>query len=169
MGAIKYLMLPGLAACLLLTGCAISPEAEEARQQRAADIQEILNYELNPAEYGETMRCLADREYRSFKALDNQMILFYGRGDKQWINTLRTSCMDLRWGEVLAIESFSAHRICDMDKFAVGDWFDWPWYRRWPWNWGRGWGTGMTCTFGKFQPVTMDQVAEIEAALKSGR
>ena len=165
MGAIKYLLMPGLAACLFLAGCAISPEAEEARQQREADIQEILSYELDPAEYGETKRCLADREYRSYKALDSQRMLFYGRSDKQWINTLRTSCIDLRHGDVLVIESFSAHRICESDRFAVGDWFDWPWYRRWPWHWGRTWGTGMSCSFGKFQPVSAEQVAEIEALL----
>lgn len=167
MGAIKYLLVTGLAACLFLAGCAVSPEAEEARQQREADIREILSYELDPAEYGETKRCLGDSEYRTFKALDNQHILFYGRRDKQWINTLRSSCPDLRWGGALAVESFSSYRICDHDKFTVGEWFDWPWYRRWPWRWGRGGSLGMTCTFGPFQPVTMDQVAEIEAVLES--
>ena len=165
MGTINYL-LPGLAACLLLTGCAVSPEVESARQEREANIQEILSYELDPAVYGETKRCLADREYRTFKALDNQRILFYGRGDKQWINTLRTRCPELRWGDALAVESFSAMRICDSDKFMVGDWFDWPWYRRWPWHWGR-WGSGISCTFGQFQPVTAEQVEEIEALLEA--
>ena len=165
MGAFKNLIVPGLAACLLLSGCAVSPEVEEARLQREADIQEILSYELDPAEYGKTKRCLADSEYRTFKAIGNQHMLFYGRRDKQWISKLRHSCPDLRWGDVLAVESFSSNRICDMDKFSVGEWFDWPWYRRWPWNWGRSWHTGMTCTFGPFQPVTMEQVAEIEAVL----
>lgn len=165
MGVVNYLSVPGLAACLLLTGCAVSPEAEEAQRQREADIREILSYELDPAEYGETKRCLAEREYRTFKALDDKHILFFGRGDKQWINSLRADCPDLRQGEVLAIESFSAMRICDGDTFTVAEWFNWN--RRLPWQSGRGSLSGIPCNFGEFQPVTAEQVAEIEAVLES--
>jgi hypothetical protein len=54
-----------------------------------------------------------------------------------------------------------------MDSFEVADWFDWPWYRRWPWHWGGGWGVGMRCTLGEFQPVTRAQVDAIEDVLAS--
>lgn len=66
---------------------------------------------------------------------------------------------------VLVVRSFSARRMCDMDTFQASDWFDWPWYRQWPWRWWSTWG--MNCTLGKFQPVTGSQVAEIETVLKS--
>ena len=153
------------AALLLIAGCATSPEAESRRQAIEADIAAILAVELDPAEFGETRRCLSETRYRNFRALDDHRILFEGRRGKQWINTLRGRCPDLRWGDVLIVRQFSATRMCDGDRFTVGEWFDFPWYRRWPWYWGPNWGMSMQCTLGKFQPVTADQVAEIEAVL----
>lgn len=144
-----------------------SPEAEERRQAIESDIADILSVQLDPAEFGETRRCLADSEYRSFRALDDRRILFEGRRGRLWLNTLRTHCPDLRFGDVLVVRSFSAMRMCDMDSFQVTDWFDWPWYRRWPWHWGGNWGMGTPCSLGRFQPVTEAQVEEIEALLRS--
>jgi hypothetical protein len=106
-------------------------------------------------------------EYRNFRALDDRRLLFEGRHDKLWLNTLRMRCPDLRHHNVLVVRSFSAGRMCDMDSFQARDWFDWPWYRRWPWRWWSDWGMGSHCLLGKFQPVTGLQVAEIEAVLKS--
>ena len=167
MSAIKYAITMAFAALLLLAGCATSPEAESRRLAIEADIESILSQPLDAAEFGEPKRCLSDMDYRNFRALDDKRILFEGRRDKQWINTLRSRCPDLRYGNVLVVTSFSGMRMCDMDRFQVADWFDWPWYHRWPWHWGGNWGMGMQCTLGKFQPVTADQVAEIEAVLKS--
>ena len=168
MGAIKYAITMACAAFLLCAGCATSPEVESRRQAIEADIESILSQPLDPAEFGETKRCLADHEYRNFRALDDKHILFDGRRGKQWINTLRSRCPDLRYGDVLVVRSFSSTRMCDMDRFQVADWFDWPWYRRWrPWHWGGDWGMGIPCSLGKFQPVTKGQVAEIEAVLES--
>jgi hypothetical protein len=167
MGTSKYAITMACAVALFCAGCATSPEAESRRQAIEADIAEILSYELDPAEFGETKRCLSDHEYRNFRALDDQRILFEGRRDKLWINTLRGRCHDLRFGDVLIVRSFSGTRMCDMDRFEVADWFHWPWYRRWPWQWGGSWGTGTSCSLGKFQPVTQAQVEEIEALLRS--
>ena len=155
------------AAALLCASCAISPDVENRRQAMEADIAEILSAPLDPAEFGETKRCLSENEYRNFRALDARHILFEGRRGKQWINTLRARCPDLRHGQVLIVRQFSGSRMCDTNRFAVADWFDWPWYRRWPWNWGGSWTAGATCSLGKFQPVTDAQVAEIEAVLKA--
>jgi len=167
MDARKTLFCLACAASLFAAGCATSPEAESRRLEKQASITEILNQSLDPAEYGEVKRCLSDVEYRGFRALDDQHLLFTGRGDRLWVNTLRSPCPDLRHGDVLVVRSFTPRRLCDMDSFEVTDWFDWPWYRRWPWYWGSGWGTGMRCTLGKFQPVTQGQVDEIEAVIRS--
>ena len=167
MRASKTLVSIACTTTLLIAGCASSPEAEERRLEKQASIADILSQPLDPAEYGEVKRCLADVEYRSFKALDEKHILFEGRGDELWINTLRAPCSDLRHGDVLIIRKFSGRRLCDMDTFEVADWFNWPWYRRTPWNWGTTWGVGMRCTLGKFQPVTQAQVDEIEAVIRS--
>ena len=166
MSAMKYALILAFAALLLLAGCATSPEVESQRRAMAADIDAILSLPLDPAEFGGTKRCLADHEYRHFRALGERHMLFEGRRGRQWINKLHARCPDLRHGDILVIKPLSGSRMCDMDQFQVADWFDWPWYRRWPWHWGRTWGTGMVCSLGKFQPVTEVQVAEIEAVLE---
>jgi len=165
MAVIKYAIYTLLAVSLLFAGCATSPEVEGQRQEIEAVIASILSEPLDPEIYGKTKRCLADQEYRNFRVLDDRRLLFEGRRDKLWLNTLRMRCPDLRHHSVLVVRSFSARRMCDMDTFQASDWFDWPWYRQWPWRWWSTWG--MNCTLGKFQPVTGSQVAEIEAVLKS--
>jgi len=167
MNATKFAAAAVTAITLLLAGCATSPEVEARRQAIEADIAEILSAPLDPAEFGETRRCLSDREYRSFRALDDRRIVFEGRRGRLWINTLRSRCPDLRHGDVLVMNRYSSSRICDKDRFEVADWFAWPWYRRWPWYWGNRWGTGMACALGKFQPVSAAQIREIEAVLGS--
>ena len=156
-----------IAATLLFTGCATAPDYAARRQAVEADIDEILSLQLDPAEFGEPKRCLSGPEYRSFRPLGDRHILFEGRRGKLWINTLRSRCHDLRRGDILVIRSFSGTRMCDMDSFQVADWFDYPWYRRWPWQWGGAWTTGARCSLGKFQPVVEGQVEEIEALLES--
>jgi hypothetical protein len=167
MDAAKLVVCMACTASLLLASCAVSPEAENRRLQKQASIAEILSQPLDPAEYGETKRCLSETEYRSFRALDDRHILFRGSRNRRWINTLRAPCPDLRYGDVLIVRQFNARRMCDMDTFEVADWFAWPWYRRWPWRWGMNWGVGMRCSLGKFQPVTESQVEEIEAVIRS--
>lgn len=166
MSECRFAIALACAAVLLCAGCAVSPDVENRRKAIEADIDEILSLSLDAEEYGEPKRCLSDSQYRTFRALDDRHILFVGRRDKLWINTLRGRCHDLRWGDVLIVRPTSGSRMCDMDRFQVADWFDWPWYRRWPWHWG-GWGTGPMCALGKFQPVSEAQVQEIEALLEN--
>ena len=167
MDAVKIIVGVTCTVSLLIASCATSPEAEERRLQKEASIAEILSQPLDPAEYGETKRCLSDAEYRSFRALDDRHILFEGRRNRLWVNTLRAPCPDLRHGDVLIVRQFSSSRMCYMDSFEVADWFQWPWYRRWPWTWGTSFGVGMRCTLGEFQPVSQVQVDEIDAVIRS--
>lgn len=155
------------AAALLCTACATSPLDEERRRAQEADIAEVLSTPLDPAEFGETKRCLSDREYRGFRVLDSRRILFEGRQGRLWLNTLRSPCHDLRHGSALVVRQFSATRMCDKDRFNATDWFSWPWYRRSPGSWWQDWGSGVSCSLGEFQPVTAEQVAEIEAILEA--
>lgn len=164
MSTIRMTALLGLVTLLLTSGCATAPETEARQQAMRADIDAILNVPLDTDEYGETLRCLSNAQFRSYRALDESHLLFEGAGDRLWVNTLRMPCPDLKWGDVLVVRPFLGSQLCDTDRFSVQDWFDWPWYRRAPWRWGN-WGTGMQCTLGTFQPVTSDQVAEIDAVL----
>lgn len=150
-------------ASLVLASCSTSPEARERELQKQASIDEILSEPLDPAEFGETKRCLSDAEWDSFRALDDRHILFVGRRDRLWVNTLRSGCPDLRHGDKLIVRKFSGSRMCDADQFQATDWFGWPAGQRSP----DTWGTGVGCVLGKFQPVTQQQIDDIEAVLRS--
>ena len=150
-------------ALFFIAGCAMTPEDEDRLRAIEADIQDILS--LSPGEGSQPQRCLTEHQYRGIRPLDEKHVLFTGRGDKQWVNVLRHRCADLRHGFVLRVQSHSFSHICSTDRFAVDDWFDWPWYSRAPWHWG-AWSTGMTCTLGEFYPVTEGQVEEIEAVIR---
>lgn len=163
---VLYLRVGGVFLLLsLIAGCA-TPESAERRRAAEADINEILSLSVDQSGKSLARNCLSELEYRDYRALDERYLVFEGRGDQLWVNKLRTRCPDLGYGSVLAIESFSSLRICDGDSFVVSEWFDWPWYRRWPWHWGTAFGTGIQCTLGEFVPVSPDQLAEIEAALE---
>lgn len=151
------------AVVLTIAGCASTPEAESRRESIDADIRDILSLSLG--ENGKPLRCLSDAQYRGVRPLDEKHLLFTGQGGKRWVNVLRHRCHDLRHGSVLRVRSHNLSRICSTDRFAVDDWFQWPWYSRWPWQWG-AWGTGMSCTLGQFYPVTEGQVREIEAVIR---
>lgn len=165
----RSLLVPAIIAiALLCNSCAQSPAVEQRRKAVEAELGAILGQPLDDGSYGMPKRCLSEHEFRSFRALDDRHLLFFGRRDRQWINKLWTRCPDLRYGTVLRVRSYSSFsRICEMDSFKVDEWFSWPWYRRWPWHWGSYWSTGMTCTLGKFQPVSEAQVQAIEDVLKS--
>jgi hypothetical protein len=152
-----------LAALLLVTGCATSPEEEDRREAIEADILDILSLSLG--EDVKPVRCLSELQYRGIRPLDEKHLLFTGKGDKQWVNILRHRCHDLRHGSVLRVRLHSTMHICSTDRFAVDDWFEWPWYSRAPRHWG-AWSTGMTCTLGEFYPVTEAQLAEILAVIR---
>jgi hypothetical protein len=95
-----------LSALLFLASCAVSPEAEERQRAMEEEIEAILSEPLA----GEPERCLADHEYRSFRAIDDRRILFEGRRGELWLNTLRTRCPDLRHSSVLVVRSIYTMR-----------------------------------------------------------
>ncbi len=162
MNAVKFAVFLAGAAALLLAGCATSPEVEARRANAEADIDEIMSYELDPAEYGEARRCLSRNDFDNYRPLGDRHILFEGRRGKLWINTLHSRCNDLRHNDVLVVRQYSGSRMCEMDRFKVADWFDYTAGRR-----PSTWGTGAACVLGEFHPVTEAQVSEIESVLES--
>ena len=145
-----------VASLLTLAGCATSPEDERKREEMEADVDDILSYELDPAEYGETSTCLSDNEYRSYRALGKRHLLFRGRRDKQWVNILRGRCPNLNDDSVFIMRPNHAGRLCDMDRFSVVDRIE---------SLSRA-ATAPICALGDFKPVTKAQVEEIEQRLE---
>ncbi len=133
---------------LLIAGCASTPEAEQAQQEREEDIATILSEPLDPSEYGETKRCLAGHEYRDFAIIDDRRIVFKGSGNRLWLNELRARCPDLRRADALAFRARTmSERICELDSFVASDWMGSPSRR-----------SGMRCTLGAFQPISEVQM-----------
>jgi len=155
-----------IVAALVAASCATSPEVQSRYQESQERIAAILAQSADAPGLGPPERCLGDLEYRNFRALDDRYVLFEGRKDRLWINKLQMRCFDLEYADVLRVRQFSSMQLCEHDTFMPADWFDWPWYRRWPWHWGR-WPTGATCTLGKFYPVNEEQRLAIEAALRA--
>jgi hypothetical protein len=148
-----------IAALLVLAGCASSPEAEEERLAKEADIDEIVNYKLDASEVGEDMKCLTNREYRSFRALGTRHLLFEGKKDKQWINVLRGRCTNLRFHNVFIMKPSSSGRLCDMDRFEVANRGDAAALQNIA-------AAGGNCILGVFKPAVKMQVEEIEKRLE---
>ena len=144
------------ASLLSFAGCATSPEDERKRLEMEADIDDILTYELDPAEYGDPKNCLYTREYRRFRPLGDRHLLFEGRNDKQWVNVLRGRCVGLNDGSKFIMKPNMSGRVCDKDRFEIADFID-------PYTLS---GKGPTCALGEFKPVTSAQVEEIENRLE---
>jgi len=145
-----------VASLLSFAGCATSPEDERRRLDMEADIDDILTYELDPAEYGEPKNCLYTHDYRSFRPLGNRHLLFEGRNDKQWVNVLRGRCPGLHKDSKFIMRPNVSNRVCDKDQFDIADHID-------PYTLS---GKGPTCVLGEFKPVTAAQVEEIENRLE---
>ena len=159
------------AAALAVAACASGPELEElkARQQRADEqIAAILAApQADGSEAPEAERCIRSRDWRNYRALDDRYLVFEGPRDQLWLNPLMTRCPDLRFSHVLAVRSVGGiNQICQSDSFRATDWFSYPWYRRWPWQWSRAWDTGAICVFGPFYPITERKLAAIEEAIE---
>lgn len=159
MGTSRIVICAVSAALLALTACAVSPEAENKRQEMEADIDEIMSYELDEAVFGEPRNCLAENEYRSFRALGDRHLLFEGRNDKQWVNVLRGRCTDLLYHDVFIMKPGANGRLCDMDGFGVVDLSN-PTMRQ------IELGAGISCMLGEFKPVASAQVREIDERLE---
>lgn len=145
---------------LALTACASAPDREASEAQAAAReeaIQDILTKPLAAEDYVESERCLSTHIYRSVEVLDDRNVLFKGPGDRVWINQLRHRCIGLRRNDTLQFE-LRDNRVCDLDSFQAVDTLFRVWSR-----------TSATCTLGKFQPVTPEQVEAIRAAVREER
>lgn len=147
-------------AVLMVGGCTarpaeeVPPSAAEAKQEA---IEDILSTPLEAEEYAEAARCLPTHAYRSVEVLDDQNVLFKGPGDRAWLNQLRHRCIGLRRNDTLRF-NLRDNRVCDLDTFESVDTFFRMWTR-----------TSATCSLGRFQPVTPEQVEAIKAAIQEAR
>ena len=151
----QYVICTIIASALAVSACATSPDAERKRQEMEADIDDILSYELDPAEYGEPRTCLNETDTRGYEALGDRHILFRGRQGRLWVNALRARCLGLGKDGIFVIEPTAGRRYCAMDRFSVVDRAS-----------ALGAVAAPNCTLGEFKPVTEAQVEEIRNRLE---
>ena len=156
MNYLRFALCAAVTVFLALAGCASSSLEERKRVEMEADVDEILAYELDPAEYGEARKCLLESQYVSYGALGQRHLLFKGRQGRLWVNMLRGRCFGLNDNSTFIVRPNVSGRLCDMDRFSVID---------------RSAsiataGTAPNCVLGEFRPVTEAQVKEIENRLE---
>jgi hypothetical protein len=142
----------------LLSACASDPaKTAETQQEVAEEIESILTQPLGQDEYAEGESCISTHQYDSVEVLDNQHVVFKGRGQRLWLNTLRNKCVGLRTHDVLKFE-LRGSRICNLDSFVAIDT-----------TMHFGYETSANCALGDFAPITQEQIALIEAAVEKKR
>ncbi len=133
------------AACcfLLLSACATTES--EAPKEKPLTVAEVLASTMDEESYGPTRRCLPEHQFYRTQVLDDQHILFWGRGDKVWLNALTTKCIGLRPRDTLELELRSG-QLCRLDTVGSIDLTTHGPYRK-----------SARCSLGDFRQMTHEQ------------
>lgn len=135
------------AATLVIGSLAVADEDTSAPANEdapAPTVEEILNAEPAESEVAST-RCIGRRLYRNSWIIDRTTLLFSGRRDQYWVNTLRRPCLrDVFRRQVKNFISRSSMHLCERDEVEFLD----------P---GGLIQTGPRCRLGRFQEITADQ------------
>lgn len=135
-----------VAVCLACLGSPAATGEEDAPDDAAPTVEEILTAEPEKAEV-ETTRCIGRRLYRNSWIIDRTTMLFSGRRDQYWVNTLRRPCLrDVFRRQVMNFISRSSMHLCERDEVEFLD----------P---GGLIQTGPRCRLGRFQEISADQAA----------
>jgi len=126
--------------------------SQEIKASEAEELEKILSETLDDSEYVDEKRCLRSHEYQKVDILDSGHLVFRGRKDKIWLNSLRNNCSGLRKGLILQFQ-MHGRRVCRMDFFQGLQSFS-----------DRNRPTA-TCVLGAFEQVTQEQLALLEESL----
>lgn len=140
------------AACTAAVSAEKEDEAQDAEPRITAE--EILANPLGEEAYEQSSRCLSTGKYRRVEVMNNQILVFHGRGDNMWLNILPSRCMGLQPDMILEIEK-RGMRLCARDQFRGLPRF-------------RPDGSSMPCTLGEFHPTRPENVTAIRDALEAG-
>jgi hypothetical protein len=112
--------------------------------------QEDAPFDRTPAD------CLSVSRIDKTKAIDDQNIIFYARGDRAYRNHLPRKCPGLERENRFAYRT-SVGRLCSTDTITVLEQF------------GVGLRNGFTCRLGEFVPLSPAEVEELEQLEEGGR
>ncbi len=108
------------ALAVALSACASRPEEKGEAEEKPLTVEEVLATTLGEEAYGNVERCLPQHAYDRTEVLDQQHILFWGRGGKAWLNTLSAKCPGLRKRDTLTFE-LTQSQLCRMDTVSSVD------------------------------------------------
>ena len=101
------------------------------------------------------MDCLSVSRIDKTKAIDDQNIIFYARGNRAYRNHLPRKCPGLERENRFAYRT-SVGRLCSTDTITVLEQF------------GVGFRNGFTCRLGEFVPLSPAEVEELEQLEEGG-
>jgi hypothetical protein len=153
--SLKYCLTTILVLCLSVPGLIHATEAEAeavAKESSAEELEKVLSQTLDDSEYVDEKRCLRSHEYNKVEIINSGHLVFKGRKNRIWLNTLRNNCSGLRKGMAMQFE-MHGRRVCRLDFFkGIRSFND----RHTP---------TATCTLGSFEQVTEEQLALLEESL----
>ena len=130
-----------------------SPKDEPPKET----VQQILETPLPEEAYAAPERCLMLHEYDNVRVLTEELVVFVGRRGRYWLNQLHNRCVGLRPDLTLKMTLHNA-QVCDLDTFRGLD------------------TTGLSplmgsgnCMFGRFEPISKEQLNLLESALRMRR
>ena len=133
-----------VAVCIASLGSMAAVGEKDTPDEATPTVEEILTAEPDKAEV-ETTRCIGRRLYRNSWIIDRTTMLFSGRRDQYWVNTLRRPCLrDVFRRQVMNFISRSSMHLCERDEVEFLD----------P---GGLIQTGPRCRLGRFQEISADQ------------
>ena len=140
--------------CMASSGLAAAGEAKplpSAADAAIPEAQDVLGSPLDDADYAKSARCLFRGLYRRIEVLNDQVLVFHGRGERVWLNVLQRRCAGLRPDMILSLELRNM-RICAHDQFRgvvrIGSDVSTP-----------------ICILGEFAPVSPDNIHAMRDAL----
>jgi len=118
-----------------------------------AQVAAILDNPLPESDYVQARRCLPARFNEHVDVLDSRHLLFSGTRDVFWLNQLRFNCMGLTDDSVLVFD-MRDRSVCELGGF-----------RGVPRMGSMGANFGVSCTLGRFEPITQAQAEQLRSAL----
>ena len=136
-----------IGAVLLATAAAMRAQAQEAQASQLSEEARRAQEELDRT----PTKCVVISRISKNVAASNSHVVFYMKGDTQYINILDTACQALTKGETSLIFQYQNHsgklsRLCDTDGFTV-----------------EHQTSRIGCALGAFVPITAEEAAALTA------
>ena len=132
-------------------------EDKDGPLEQGLTLDQILNSKPDSSDYRSTENCIDRRRIRSYDALNDRLIVFKMRNGDRYLVLLKSLCHGLEAGKNLRMDTHGTLKICRGDtlRAVTSD------FNRDAW--------GPPCLIPGFEPITKQQLDQLEVGVKSGR